>query len=149
MDWTDFQLMYWFFRRGDIVLYIGSPDILKFTLINSKEVYYISPEKVGIKSPKLKNLNYNVDNVPKEMLPKKVDKIINFLPMNIVTSFKIMGNFIDLLDNEKQILVKLEIPKKQSQYSEMLVNELLPEFKLSSIANITIEGNKYIVCKKI
>ncbi|MCK4730561.1 MAG: hypothetical protein KAT28_04530 [Candidatus Aenigmarchaeota archaeon] len=149
MDWTDFQLLYWFFKDSNKVIYLGTPDILKFTLMNSKETYYVSPEKLSLKSPKLKKFEESPDDLDISQLPKKVDCIVNYLPLNIVTSFKVMGRFLDLLDSDKKVLIKMQVPKKQAQYTEVMVHDLLPQFKISPMSYLNIEGHRYILGKKI
>lgn len=149
MDWTDFQFLYWFFRKGEKVLYLGTPEILKFTILNSKEVYYISPEKIEFKSPKLKKFVGNPQEFDLSFLPKKLDKIINYLPFNIVTSFKIMSRYLDLLEPDKKILIRIQVPKKQAQYTEVMVHDLLPQFKISKLSYLDIEGYRYIIGKKL
>ena len=149
MDWTDFQLLYWFFKKGEKVLYLGTPEILRFTILNSKETYYISPEKVEFKNPRLKKFIENPQNFDLSLLPKKLDRIVNYLPFNIVTSFKIMSRYLDLLEPDKKILIKIHVPKKQAQYTEIMVNDLLPQFKISKLSYLDIEGYRYIIGKKL
>ncbi len=149
MDWTDFQLLYWFFKDSNKVIYLGTPDILKFTLMNSKETYYVSPEKLDLNSPKLKKFEENPDDLELSRLPKKVDCLVNYLPLNIVTSFKVMGKFLDLLTPDKKILIKMQVPKKQVQYTEVMVHDLLPQFNISPMSYLDIEGHRYILGKKI
>ncbi len=149
MDWTDFQFLYWFFRKGEKVLYLGTPEILRFTTLNSKKVYYISPEKVEFKSPRLKKFVENPQEFDLSLLPKKLDRIINFLPFNLVASFKIMGKYLNLLEPDKKVLIKIQVPKKQAQYTEVMVHDLLPQFKISKLSYLDIEGYRYIVGKKL
>ncbi|RLJ00788.1 MAG: hypothetical protein DRP06_01130 [Candidatus Aenigmatarchaeota archaeon] len=149
MDWTDFQLLYWFFKDSNKVIYLGTPDILKFTLMNSKETYYVSPEKLDIKSPKLKKFEENPEDLELSRLPKKVDCIVNYLPLSIVTSFKVMGKFLDLLNPDKRVLIKMQVPKKQAQYTEVMVHDLLPQFNISPMSYLDIEGHRYILGKKL
>ena len=149
MDWTDFQLLYWFFKDSNKVIYLGTPDILKFTLMNSKETYYVSPEKLDLNSPKLKKFEESPEDLELSRLPKKVDCLVNYLPLNIVTSFKVMGKFLDLLTPDKKILIKMHVPKKQAQYTEVMVHDLLPQFNISPMSYLDIEGHRYILGKKI
>jgi len=149
MDWTDFQLLYWFFMKAEKVLYLGTPEILKFTVLNSKEVYYVSPEKIEIKSSRLKKFVESPQDFDVSLLPKKLDRIVNFLPFNIVTSFKIMGKYLDLLEPDKNVLIKLQVPKKQAQYTEVMLHDLLAQFKISKLSYLNIEGYGYIIGKKL
>ncbi len=115
MDWTDFQFLYWFFKKGEKVMYLGTPEILRFTTLNSKKVYYISPEKVEFKSPRLKKFVENPQEFDLSLLPKKLDRIINFLPFNLVASFKIMGKYLNLLEaDKKEIKISIETISKYS-----------------------------------
>jgi hypothetical protein len=149
MDWTDFQLLYWFFKKGKKVLYLGTAEILRFTILNSKEVYYISPEKIEFKSPRLRKFVENPQELDLSLLPKKLDRIVNYLPFNIVTSFKIMGRYLDLLEPDKKVLIKIQVPKKQAQYTEVMVHDLLPQFKIAKLSYLNLEGYRYILGKKL
>jgi len=149
MDWTDFQLLYWFFKKSGKVLYLGTPEILRFAILNSKEVYYISPEKIDFKSPRLKKFVESPQDFDLSLLPKKLNRIINFLPFNVVTSFKIMSRYLNLLEPEEKILIKLQVPKKQAQYTDIMINDLLPPFNISRLAYLNIEGYKYVIGKKL
>ncbi len=149
MDWTEFQLLYWFFRKGERILYLGTPELLRFTISNSKEVYYISPEKVLLKSPRLRKFEENPENFDISILPKKLDRIVNYLPLSLVTSFKVMGKYLNLLEQDKRILIRVNVPKKQAQYTDVMVHDLFPEFKLALVSYLTLEGQKYIIGKKL
>lgn len=149
MDWTEFQLLYWFFSKGERVVYLGTPELLRFTILNSKEVYYISPEKVLLKSPRLRKFEENPETFDISLLPKKLDRIINYLPLSLVTSFKVMSKYLNLLEQDKRILIRVNVPKKQAQYIQVMVHDLLPEFKLALVSYLTLEGHKYIIGKKL
>ncbi|RLJ01416.1 MAG: hypothetical protein DRP10_04135 [Candidatus Aenigmatarchaeota archaeon] len=135
--------------KAEKVLYLGTPEILKFTVLNSKEVYYVSPEKIEIKSSRLKKFVESPQDFDVSLLPKKLDRIVNFLPFNIVTSFKIMGKYLDLLEPDKNVLIKLQVPKKQAQYTEVMLHDLLAQFKISKLSYLNIEGYGYIIGKKL
>ncbi|MCD6274557.1 MAG: hypothetical protein J7J15_00830 [Candidatus Aenigmarchaeota archaeon] len=149
MDWTDFQLLYWFFKKSGKVLYLGTPEILRFAILNSKEVYYVSPEKIDFKSPRLKKFVESPQDFDLSLLPKKLNRIINFLPFNVVTSFKVMSRYLNLLEPEEKILIKLQVPKKQAQYTDIMINDLLPSFNISKLSYLNIEGYKYVIGKKL
>lgn len=149
MDWTDFQILYWFFRKADKVLYLGNVELLNFTLLNSKEVYFISPEKITLEKPNLKKFEDNPEYFDISLLPKKINRIINLLPMNIITSFKVMGHFLKLLEKDKKFLVRIELPKKQERYANLIINDLLPKFNVAKIAYLKIEDSNYIIGKKL
>jgi len=135
--------------KAEKVLYLGTPEILKFTVLNSKEVYYVSPEKIELKSSRLKKFVESPQDFDVSLLPKKLDRIVNFLPFNIVTSFKVMGKYLDLLEPDKNVLIKLQVPKKQAQYTEVMLHDLLAQFKISKLSYLNIEGYGYIIGKKL
>jgi len=149
MDWTDFQILYWFFKKANIVLYLGNIDLLNFTLQNANQVYFVSPEKVELEKHNLKKFEENPESIDLSLLPKRVDRIINLLPMNIVTSFKMMGRFFDLLEKNARFLVQLEIPKKQDRYSNLIFQDLLPRLNSSQVAYLEIEDTNYLIGKKL
>jgi hypothetical protein len=149
MDWTDFQILYWFFKKSGRVLYLGDIDLLNFTLLNADEVYFISPEKINIENPKLKKFEENPEYFDLANLPESFDRIINFLPMNIITSFKIMGRFMNLIGKDKKLLIKIEVPKKQVKYSDIILGDLLPKLNIEKISYLEIEDCKYIIGKKL
>lgn len=149
MDWTDFQILYWLFKKANTVLYLGNIDLLKFTLQNAEQVYFVSPEKIGIERGNLKKFEENPESLDLSLLPKKVDRIINLLPLNVITSFKVMGRFLDLLEKDMKFLVQLEIPKKQDRYSNLIFQDLLPKLNLSQVSCMEIEGTNYLIGKKL
>ncbi len=149
MDWTEFQLLYWFFKKSDKVLYIGTPELLEFAVANSKETYYVSPEKIIMKHPRLKKFEENPELFDLSRLPKKLDRIVNYLPLNLMTSFKVIGKYIELLEHGQNILIKANVPRKQMQYMDMIIQDIFPEFKLIFVSYIEIEGQKYILGKKL
>jgi hypothetical protein len=149
MDWTDFQILYWFFRKSGTVLYLGDIDLLNFTLVNADVVYFVSPENLKIEHPKLKKFQENPEYFDISNLPKKFDRIVNLLPMNIITSFKIMGRFLNLLEIDQKFLVRLEISKRQTKYSNLIINDLLPKFNAEKISDLEIEESEYLIGKKL
>ncbi len=149
MDWTDFQILYWFFRKANTVLYLGNIDLLNFTLKNAEKVYFVSPEKIELEKHNLKKFEENPEYMDLSLLPKKVDRIINLLPLNVVTSFKIMGRFLNLLEKDMKFLVQLEIPKKQDKYSNLIFQDLLPKLNAAQISYVEIEDTNYLIGKKL
>ena len=149
MDWTDFQILYWFFKKSGRVLYLGEIDLLNFTLLNAEEVYLVTPQKINLKNPRLKKFEENPEYLNLSDLPRSFDRIINFLPMNIVTSFKIMGRFVGLLGKNKKLLIKVEAEKKQMKYCDIILDELLPKLNLEKVMCFEMEGNKYVIGKKL
>lgn len=149
MDWTDFQILYWFFKKSHTVLYLGNIDLLNFTLQNARQTYFISPEKVNIEHPNLRKFEENPDSIDLSLLPRKVDRIINLLPLNVITSFKVMDRFLDLLEVDKKFLIRIEVPPKQIRYSNLIIQDLLPKLNLSKISYLELEDSKYLIGKKL
>lgn len=149
MDWTDFKNLYWFFDKAERVLYLGAPDLLKFASLTSKEMYYVSPEHIELNSPRVIKLDCNPDELELSRLPNKIDRIINCLPLSLITSFKVMSKFMDLLPVNGSVLIKTQIPKKQTQYTKMMIENMFSQFYLSLQSFVEIDDEIYVIGKKI
>ncbi|MGC9310408.1 MAG: hypothetical protein ACP5E4_01645 [Candidatus Aenigmatarchaeota archaeon] len=147
MDWDDFSALHGVFGKNRAFLHLGDPELLQTALANAKEVVWVTPEKPDVRHSLLKVIESLPEELELDYLPR-IDTIVNCLPLNLATSMRLMGRYMDALNDGGYVIVRLNLMKEQEHYMDFILKDTTDKMGIERVSVVNMDGKRYFIGKK-